>query len=308
MAETQLTKDQLDTFSEVCNIAFGAAANELTGRLKGQVKFAPPKIEEMENDEAKKQLVNQVVLHFLYSGDYSGDWLFFMDHETASGFAKGSLEGKEVDLKDKASAEEAKEAIKTAMAEIFTISQGMLKNNLYKEVKFELKDIVITDDGGYDIDIEKIFPQGVCKTKFKFKVADIVDSFLFGVVSKPFVKSTGNDFMAAMGVTMDGFDGGEEAGSQNPAEAQKLKKIIEYCKKIGDFAMIENLKGSISIRMAEKKVKLKEMWTVEQGTTLQFNKDIQEPVSVYFGKKEIAKAEVVLIKDKLGIKITEVNS
>lgn len=89
-------------------------------------------------------------------------------------------------------------------------------------------------------------------------------------------------------------------------EVDKIEKTIEYCKKINDFSLIENLKIPITVQIADKKMRFKELLNMGTGSIIKFNKMITEPVEVKSRSRVIAKAHVVTVRDKFAVKITEV--
>ncbi|RKY36871.1 MAG: hypothetical protein DRP78_02575 [Candidatus Omnitrophota bacterium] len=298
MAGQGLKKDELDTFAEVCNIIFGAPANELTGRLKGQVKFAPPKVREISSAQGKEILKEKIILlKYQYSGAYQGAWIFFIDLDTGRKIASRMLD-KQLDFDIDTLPQNALNAVKSMMNEIMSLVQGAGMQTLGKELSFRQGIIEVVGQGTGNFDFAKIFPNGMLEINFRFKVADTVDSTLLSFVDTSFAKSAIVDFEQAVMQQMDNFD------------ADKLVAVkedgINFYQRFAKFGRIDGLLVQIAIELASTKLKFKDLWGMDSGSLLKFKRHSTGQVKVKFGKGIVALGDVVRIGEHFGVKIREV--
>ncbi|MCM8812363.1 MAG: FliM/FliN family flagellar motor switch protein [Candidatus Omnitrophica bacterium] len=303
MDEPLMRKEETDSFAEICNIAFGAPANELTGRLHGQVKFAPPKVTIVEAAEAVAATEEKsVVLRFSFSGDYRGEWFFAMDVGTAEQIATRMVE-KKVIFVPPTHAAEGKQAILVMMQEITRMGEDVLTKSIRKTIKFDAGSITL----GEPTDFAGLFPEGIVKVLFRFKVADMVDSTLLSFVSIPFARAAVADFEQAIMNQMEGFDEVAAQPTEEPEKKDRLQTIAEYCRRYGDFDTVAKIKVPVAVQLARQKMTLRQLWTAgRRGLVLKFDATIREPVAVAFGRRILARAEIVTIAEHFGAKITEV--
>jgi flagellar motor switch protein FliN/FliY len=70
--------------------------------------------------------------------------------------------------------------------------------------------------------------------------------------------------------------------------------------------LIMNIPVSLSVELGRSKMKVKDIMSLAPGAVVELDKPVEEPVSLYANGKLIAKGEVVVVENALGIKITEV--
>jgi flagellar motor switch/type III secretory pathway protein FliN len=89
-------------------------------------------------------------------------------------------------------------------------------------------------------------------------------------------------------------------------ETERLGQVLDYCSRIGNFALVEKLKGGLTVRLAHKKIRFKDLWNAQGGYIINFSKRADDPIDILFGNTVFAHAQVVEHNDQLGAKITEV--
>ena len=74
---------------------------------------------------------------------------------------------------------------------------------------------------------------------------------------------------------------------------------------MGNLNMIEHISVQVKVQLGTCTLPLKEIMLLELGTVLQLKQSAKEPVSLLVNDRCIAYAEVVVVEDRFGVKITE---
>ena len=69
--------------------------------------------------------------------------------------------------------------------------------------------------------------------------------------------------------------------------------------------MILDVPVQLSVELGRAKMSLREIMELREGSVIQLNKSAGEPVSLYVNEQLVAKGEIVLVEDFLGVRITE---
>ncbi len=64
----------------------------------------------------------------------------------------------------------------------------------------------------------------------------------------------------------------------------------------------------ISVELGRKKIQIKDLLKLGQGSVVELNKMAGEPAEIYVNQKLMAKGEVVVVNEKLGVKLSEIIS
>ncbi|PLX91401.1 MAG: flagellar motor switch protein FliN [Desulfuromonas sp.] len=64
----------------------------------------------------------------------------------------------------------------------------------------------------------------------------------------------------------------------------------------------------VSIEVGRSKILVRELLQMDEGYVIELGKNANEPLDVYVNSRLIARGEVVLVNDKLGLRLTDVIS
>jgi flagellar motor switch protein FliN/FliY len=73
----------------------------------------------------------------------------------------------------------------------------------------------------------------------------------------------------------------------------------------GNLNMIEDISVQVKVQLGTCTMPLKEIMQLETGAVLQLKQSAKEPVCLLVNDRCIAYAEVVVVEDRFGVKITE---
>lgn len=65
---------------------------------------------------------------------------------------------------------------------------------------------------------------------------------------------------------------------------------------------------AVSIEVGRTKMLIRDLLMMDEGHVIELNKGASEPLDVYVNSRLIARGEVVLVNDKLGLRLTDVVS
>lgn len=74
---------------------------------------------------------------------------------------------------------------------------------------------------------------------------------------------------------------------------------------IDSLSMVEDITVQVKVQLGTCTLPLREIMQLEAGTVLQLKQNASEPVCLLVNGKCIAYAEVVVVEDNFGVKITE---
>jgi flagellar motor switch protein FliN/FliY len=73
-----------------------------------------------------------------------------------------------------------------------------------------------------------------------------------------------------------------------------------------NMSLLEGVTVEVSLRVGTCSMTMGEVLQLEPGDVVQMNESIEDPVLLYQNNKVVATGEVVLVEDRLGLKITEI--
>jgi flagellar motor switch protein FliN/FliY len=74
----------------------------------------------------------------------------------------------------------------------------------------------------------------------------------------------------------------------------------------GNLGLLEEVSVEVSLRVGTCTMTMGEILQLEPGDVVQMNESIDDPVFLYLNDKAVATGEVVLVEDRLGLKIKEI--
>jgi flagellar motor switch protein FliN len=297
MESINLTQNEKDSLAELFNLALNTASNQAGSFIHMPVRISMPEVSQVKPGRIE-ELFEQKALNVSYqcTGAYRGTWMFVM--EAGSVVKLGSLLlNKPLNISSDAAVAEAVTAVKDFVDNLSLATADTLASTTGHEFR--------NGSGRCSLQTkeEYVFPRdfdpGIVEIRLSLKVGTDFEATMFSYLPLPFAASINQHFISSVSVELSEL---KNIG-QPEHQPTKLNDIIEYCKRIGDFSMIANLSGVLTIRVAGRRFRLGDLWHMDRGSVIEFTRNIKEPVDVLFGDHVIAIADVVTIKDKFGIRI-----
>lgn len=302
MAKVEISQEDKDSLSELCNLAFGAAANKLNVKFGRTVKLMHPQVQEADTDRLPELLREKHYVQRCKSGTFHrGGVLFILPLDSVEKLLQFMLE-KEVDLSDLEQEKESLEIVNGLIHEIKTAADNTLDTAIGKEVAFD-----VGKSGFFDINGLELLPEyseGMVEVRLKFIIEDVLDTIFYCFFPVGFAVNLNQTFIQAVNIQVSEFVPTWEAEDQ--VDVARLRQLILYCQQIGNFALIADIQSQVKVCLASKKMRMRQIWELNPGALMEFKQDARDPVNVIFGNKVIAIADVISIGDKFGFKVKEV--
>ena len=74
----------------------------------------------------------------------------------------------------------------------------------------------------------------------------------------------------------------------------------------GNLSLLEDVSVEVSLRVGTCTMTMGEVLQLEAGDVVQMNESIDDPVLLYLNDKVVATGEVVVVEDRLGLKIVDI--
>lgn len=101
----------------------------------------------------------------------------------------------------------------------------------------------------------------------------------------------------------------EAGGAQDAAAAWKPLQPAQpkAAAPVSGMNLILDVPVQLAVELGRTKMPLKEVMELREGSVIALNKSAGEPVSLYVNEQLVARGEIVLVEDFLGVRITELS-
>lgn len=86
--------------------------------------------------------------------------------------------------------------------------------------------------------------------------------------------------------------------------ARDESKQNEKC----DLDLIMDIPLDVSVQLGKVKMLVNDLLQLGQGSIIELNKPVTEPLEIYINNKLIARGEVVVVDEKFGVRVTHIIS
>lgn len=93
-----------------------------------------------------------------------------------------------------------------------------------------------------------------------------------------------------------------------PAGASAAKAQTSHGAEPPNLQFILDIPLQVTVELGRKRLLVHDLLQLSQGSVIELNKQIGEPFEVLINHKLIARGEIVVINDKLGVRITDIIS
>ncbi len=285
----KVSPEHLDALCEMDNITLGAAATSLEKASGIQVKMIKPKAKELSLEEALAQLdsvADKVFLIMQLDGDYSGKCAFVFSQKDISVLIEALSQKEEIGSEFDERLIYVGSQIGKSIVE--SLSMLVMKTNIVcqpVEVKRDLAGLA--DD--------------VVFIEMQFKLGGgQVDSHFWHIIPVELGNRLASDMLGEMDAQLKEFEEKSKKQDQTKEPTAQEQKKQEQLKDIPDIMV------QVAVRLASKKMLFQELWDLNLGSVIEFPQYVSQPVDVIMKNKVVAKAQVVTVGEKFGVRITEV--
>jgi flagellar motor switch protein FliN/FliY len=93
---------------------------------------------------------------------------------------------------------------------------------------------------------------------------------------------------------------------ENSQDKKELSESFQGESGTGNLGLLKDVSVEVSVRVGSCTMSMGEILQLEAGDVVQMNESIDEPVLLYLNDKVVATGEVVLVEDRLGLKIVDI--
>ena len=98
---------------------------------------------------------------------------------------------------------------------------------------------------------------------------------------------------------------GVKEGKQNP---MKEGEGFARGKEISNLDFILDIPLEVTVELGRAKILISDLLQLGQGSVIELTKIASEPLEIYVNQKLIARGEVVVVNEKIGIRMTDIIS
>lgn len=90
--------------------------------------------------------------------------------------------------------------------------------------------------------------------------------------------------------------------------AQAAPGVDSHQEELKNLELLLDIPLDVSIEVGRSKILVRDLLQMDEGYVIELGKNSNEPLDVYVNSRLIARGEVVLVDDKLGLRLTDVVS
>ncbi len=321
-----------DTIGEVGNISLGASATALSTILNKAVDITTPsldvrKVREIKEDHPLPCLMVEVE----YSSGLEGSNVLIIKEQDALIIAAlmmgESPEGKEGPLSE-IELSAVQEAMNQMMGSMATSMSELFQRSVeITPPKVEQIDLSSERSQIYGLGLD----DEVVHVEFSIQVEDKIDSVMIQVIPISFAKQMANDLLYGHVEPAPEPEPDQVAGTgDQPPEIEYVEdreeEVVQTDERKQESAsqpsaapedrgpdidmqkleLVKDIPMDIEVVLGTTRVPLGKLFSLDKGGIVELDCNVHDPVELMANNKLLAKGEVVMINDQLGIRITEI--
>ncbi|MCG8445478.1 MAG: flagellar motor switch protein FliN [Hyphomicrobiales bacterium] len=110
---------------------------------------------------------------------------------------------------------------------------------------------------------------------------------------------TEEDVTEEHGIPLTDFDAPDRAHGDDEESADKTRTA-------GELEAVFDVPVKVSAVLGKARMEVSELLTIGEGTVVELDRKIGEAIDIYVNNRLVARGEVVLVGDRLGVTMTEI--
>ena len=327
-----LSHMEKETIAEVGNISLGAAASALSAILNRRVYITTPRLEMRAVNQVKESYpVPCLLVEVKYLSGLQGSNILLIKQEDAlviAGLMLGSS------LEQQFLGEMELSAIQEAMNQMMGYMATAMSEMFGQVVEISPPELTICDLADEELKLlDESSP--VVELAFTIQVEDFIDSKLIQVIPYDFAKKMTEFLLSGGEVPLEESlpkalsvekaveepveEPVEEAAALPQADAQEPSTAGRYPAafneaepdsepKVNSWEKLELVRGiplEVTVILGKTRMPLGELFALNRGGIIALNQAADNPVEIQINNKPVARGEIVLVDEQLGVRITE---
>ncbi len=298
---SKLTELQLDALGESGNIAMGAAATALSKLLGHNVEITTPKLTNTTMGEVSASYtIPCVLVRVNYKEGLQGTNLFILSEKDAGVIAKMMMG--DADISAPPTLDELHlSAVSEAMNQMMGSSATALSDMFGRKIDITPPDLLYIEslENVAIPDFSK--EEEVVQVAFNLTVGEYINSTMLQVLPIDFARSMVEELMG-------GFIVQEEPTLLQPADdtpEPKQRISIDGIEGKVPLELLQDIPVNITGVLGRCRLSLRDLMEVMSGTVIELDTAASDEVDIVANGKVVARGEIVLCQEHLGIRITE---
>jgi len=327
--ERPLNEDQMDALGEFFNIAMGRAATVLSTILGRDVDITTPRVSWVDWKEmVSSHPVPSVVVWVQIKEGLEGSTVLVLSQRDAN-LVANIMDEEERDLEEPLD-EYRQSVVGEAVNQMVGGAVYAMSEMLGLEMSIHPPRIEVLD---FSAEGEAAPPPSygegdLVQISFEFRVADLLKSEMIQLMPVNFAKVLADMILEedeemeppgeGRGVAEPPRAGRGEAGDAagEPAVPEEEVEVrrAEFQPLGGgggrsgedNIRLLLDIELEVSVEIGRARMRIKDVLSLGEGSIIELDKMVGEPVEIYANKKLIARGEVVVIDEDFGVRVTEI--
>ena len=327
-----LSHMEKETIAEVGNISLGAAASALSAILNRRVYITTPRLEMRAVNQVKESYpVPCLLVEVKYLSGLQGSNILLIKQEDALVIA-GLMLGSSPEQQSLGEMELS--AIQEAMNQMMGYMATAMSEMFGQVVEISPPELTICDLADEELNfLDESSP--VVELAFTIQVEDFIDSKLIQVIPYDFAKKMTEFLLSGGEVPLEESlpkalsgekaveepveESVEEAAALSQADAQEPSTAGRYPAafneaepdsepEVNSWEKLELVRGiplEVTVILGKTRMPLGELFALNRGGIIALNQAADNPVEIQINNKPVARGEIVLVDEQLGVRITE---
>jgi flagellar motor switch protein FliN/FliY len=99
-----------------------------------------------------------------------------------------------------------------------------------------------------------------------------------------------------------------QAQSKEPGKATPRPQVLTANRDTFDLSLLMDVSLQVTVELGRTRMTVESLLRLSQGSVVELNRVAGEPLDIYVNNKLMARGEAVVIKEKFGVRITDVLS
>jgi flagellar motor switch protein FliN len=315
-----LSELEKDTIAEVGNISLGSSATALSVILNKAVEITTPKLNVVQiKDIQEKYPIPCVMVDVEYTVGLQGSNMLLVKKADAMIIASLMMGEEPHEDKDTTLSEIEMSAVQEAMNQMMGSMATSMSDLFQRPIDISPPRMELIDLGDERLMLSNLDPEEyVVHVEFNIKVEDIIDSVMFQVIQLDFARTMAGYLLSG---AMDGvleaeveakIDEGskkDEMYFEEPARqsvfapaAARLPLSVDLQK----LELVKDIPMDITVVLGSARVALGKLFALGRGGIVDLDCSANDPVEIMANDRLLAKGEIVMVNDQLGVRITEI--
>lgn len=325
VSDDVLDDEDKDLLGEIGNICMGSAATTLSVLIDQPVSITTPKVEVTTLKQLKETFeVPNVAIEVKFTSGLDGVNLLVLKLPDA-GVIASLMMGGNGDHGGKELGELELSAVSEAMNQMIGTSATSMATMFKRAVNISPPDAMVWDNKVDKLSNVLEDEEKVVKVSFRLTVGDMIDSEIMQLLSLDNANEVIKSMMGAMSNTSNQVAQApiesrlEETNTntvQEPLENGVLVQDLKFMpfdkqsdiKDHKNIDLILDVPIEISVILGRTEKTIKEVLELTNGSLIELDKLVEEPVEILVNGKMVAQGEVVVVNENFGVRLTNIVS